>query len=179
MDRKLIEYLPPILQNISEFINITDIQEVKVKEAWDALTAVLNNQFIDTATENGLKMWEKELGIISADSELTEVRKKRIKSRWLNQDAYTFGTLLKKLDILCGKNNYTVSTHFNEYLIQIKTFLEKLGQVTELKNIVNETIPCNIVVVSKNTVTCNPNTTFSFAGVVICSDYVEIKQEVV
>lgn len=179
MDRKLIDYLPPVLRDIAEFKEITRIQQEKIKEAWDALEAVLGNQFIDTATEDGLKMWEKELSIISTNSEPTEVRKKRIKSRWLNQEVYTIGTLREKLDLLCGKNNFTINTHFDEYLIELKVFLEKRGQVAELKNIIDEITPCNMVVISENTVICNPGIDFSITGIVLCTDLIEIKQEAV
>ncbi len=179
MDRKLIDYLPPVLRDIAEFKEITKVQQEKIEEAWDALEVVLGNQFIDTATEDGLKMWEKELGIISTNSEPTEVRKKRIKSRWRSQDIHTLGTLREKLGLLCGKNNFIINTHFDEYLIELNVFLEKRGQVAELKNIVDEMIPCNMVIISENTIICNPGIDFSITGIVLCTDLIEIKQEVV
>lgn len=176
MDRKLIDYLPPVLHDIVEFKEITEVQQSEIKKAWDALEFVLNNQFIDTASAEGIAVWEKELGILSSSAEPFYVRKERIKSRWLNQEAYTLKTLISRLNILCGEDNFTVDTHFDKYLIESNTHLDKLGQVSELKNLFDDVIPCNIVVVSKNTIECKPNNYLGISGVVICTDLAEIRQ---
>ena len=61
LDRKLIDYLPPVLQSVMEFAAITGAQQPEIEAAWDALNLVMDNQFIDTATEAGVTVWEKEL----------------------------------------------------------------------------------------------------------------------
>ena len=49
MDRKLLDYLPPVLQEVLEFQAINGANEPELSMAWDALTLVLANQFLETA----------------------------------------------------------------------------------------------------------------------------------
>lgn len=63
MDRKLLDYLPPVLREVLEFQAINAANEPEISIAWDALALVLANQFLDTATASGVAVWERELNI--------------------------------------------------------------------------------------------------------------------
>ena len=54
MDRKLLDYLPPVLREVLEFQAINAANEPEISIAWDALALVLANQFLDTATASGV-----------------------------------------------------------------------------------------------------------------------------
>lgn len=43
MDRQLINYLPPVLQQVLEFQVINVVNEPEISDAWDALAAVMAN----------------------------------------------------------------------------------------------------------------------------------------
>ena len=88
-DRDLINYLPGALRNVGEFTAITNAVQPAVKEAWESLDRVMNNQFIDSADEDGISVWEKELGIVPLAADTPEDRKQRIKIAWAHSVVYT------------------------------------------------------------------------------------------
>ena len=49
MDRKILDYLPPVLREVMEFQAINEANEPEISLAWDALSLVMANQFLDTA----------------------------------------------------------------------------------------------------------------------------------
>ena len=89
MDRRLLNYLPPVLREVLEIQTINKANEPEIAVAWDALTLVLANQFLDTADENGVSVWERELRIYPKDTDSMEVRKARIKAMWNLELPYT------------------------------------------------------------------------------------------
>lgn len=82
MDRRLLSYLPPVLRDVLEFQTINAANEPEIAVAWDALTLVLANQFLTTADEHGVTVWEQELKIYPKDTDSLDVRKARIKALW-------------------------------------------------------------------------------------------------
>ena len=105
LDRKLIDYLPPVLQRVMEFAAITGAQQPEIDAAWDALNLVMDNQFIDTATEAGVTLWEQELNIVPLASDTLEDRKQRLKTAWIYGVVYTYNWLVNWLKNSCGESN--------------------------------------------------------------------------
>lgn len=105
LDRKLIDYLPPVLQRVMEFAAITGAQQPEIDAAWDALNFVMDNQFIDTATEAGVTLWEQELNIVPLASDTLEDRKQRLKTAWTYGVVYTYNWLVNWLKNSCGESN--------------------------------------------------------------------------
>ena len=105
LDRKLIDYLPPVLQRVMEFAAITGAQQPEIDAAWDALNLVMDNQFIDTATEAGVTLWEQELNIVPLASDTLEDRKQRLKTAWNYGVVYTYNWLVNWLKNSCGESN--------------------------------------------------------------------------
>ena len=83
MDRKLLDYLPPVLREVLEFQAINAANAPEISIAWDALALVLANQFLDTATASGVAVWERELTIRPKDTDTLEVREARIMSLFI------------------------------------------------------------------------------------------------
>ena len=117
MDRKLIDYLPPILQKVMEFMAITDAQQPEIEKAWAALNLIMDNQFIDTATEEGVSVWESELGITPLSTDTLESRKQRIKTFWTYGVVYTYNWLVNWLKTSCGDDNPLPT--MNEYTLRV------------------------------------------------------------
>lgn len=118
MDRRLINYLPPVLREVLEFQEINKVCEAEISIAWDALTMVLANQFIDSAGGPGVSMWEKELGIYPKDTDTMETRKARIKAMWNLELPYTLPWLRNWLTGLCGETGHEVTV--SDYTINIQ-----------------------------------------------------------
>lgn len=140
-DRKLIDYLPPVLQSVMEFTAITDAQQPEIEAAWDALDCVMNNQFIDTATEAGVIMWEKELNIIPLTTDTLDDRKQRIKTAWTYGVVYTYNWLKQWLKIY-GKDNSlpTIDGYVLHAFLSIKT-----DYISTINNI-RRYVPSNIII---------------------------------
>ena len=102
MDRKLINYLPPVLREVAEFRAINSANEPEISAAWDDLDLVMANQFLDDADEHGVAVWEQELRIHPKDTDTTAVRKARIKAMWNRELPYTVPWLKNWLMGLCG-----------------------------------------------------------------------------
>lgn len=118
MDRKLINYLPPVLREVADFKAINEANEPEIKLAWDALERVLNNQFLDSADEAGVAVWERELRIHPKDTDTMELRKARIKAMWNRKTPYTVPWLKEWLAALCGPTGYEVGV--NDYAVHLQ-----------------------------------------------------------
>ena len=109
MDRKLIDYLPPVLQEVEDFKVINAANEPEISLAWDGLDRVMANQFLDTADEAGVVKWEQELKLHPKDTDTMAVRKARIKAMWNRELPYTVPWLKNWLQGLCGPTGFEVA----------------------------------------------------------------------
>lgn len=117
IDRKLIDYLPPVLQSVMEFAAITGAQQPEIEAAWDALNLVMDNQFINTATEAGVTVWEKELNIVPLATDTLEDRKQRLKTAWTYGVVYTYNWLVNWLKTSCGESTHLPT--INDYTLRV------------------------------------------------------------
>lgn len=109
MDRKLINYLPPVLREVADFKAINSANEPEISVAWDDLDQVRANQFLDDADERGVSVWEQELKIRPKDTDTLAVRKARVKAMWNRELPYTVPWLKNWLQGLCGPQGYEVA----------------------------------------------------------------------
>ena len=133
MYRKLIDYLPPVLQQVLEFMAITDAQQPEFEKAWAALKLVMDNQFIDTATEEGVSVWESELGITPLNTDTLEVRKWRIKTFWTYGVVYTFNWLVNWLKTSCGNDNPPPIVNDYTLRVQLPISVDYAGLLKSLR----------------------------------------------
>lgn len=121
MDRKLLDYLPPVLREVMEFTAINEANEPEIALAWDVLSRVLANQFLETADVWGVSVWEKELKIFPKDTDSLELRKARIKAKWNQNTPYTVTWLRNWLTGIFGVN-------VNEVKVEDYTLMIRLNQ---------------------------------------------------
>jgi len=106
VDRKLLDYLPPVLREVMEMQAINEVNEPEIAIAWDAITLVLANQFLETADVRGVSIWEKELKIFPKDTDTLAGRKARIKAMWNLEIPYTIPWLKNWLTGICGPEGH-------------------------------------------------------------------------
>ena len=125
MARKIniLEYLPEYLQKYLQLQLICDAENIIFQEGINEISIINDNQFILTADSQGLKRFEKMLGIVANSAESLENRRTKILLKWNDKIPYTYTNFLNKLDIICGKKNYITKEHFSDYLLEIITFL--------------------------------------------------------
>lgn len=106
MGRKLINYLPEVLRNYREFQKTFEAEESELLKVQEELSKVLDDLFVEDATERGVKRWENILGIVPKPSENLEDRKFKILSKLVKKLPYTRRRLEQLLEVLCGENGY-------------------------------------------------------------------------
>lgn len=138
MDRRLIDYLPPVLREIEEFKAINGAIQPEIEKAWAELGRLINNQFLSTADENGVMRWEKELHVLPKGTDALEARKARIKAMWNRELPYTFKWLKNWLAGLCGSEGHSESV--SDYTIDVQLDYNALPQANELAREILEMI---------------------------------------
>jgi hypothetical protein len=73
-----------------DMVAITDAEQPMAEDAWDALQNVMDNQYLSTADEKGVTVWEDELDITPQATDTLEERKERIKALWIYGILYTY-----------------------------------------------------------------------------------------
>jgi len=160
----LISYLPPFLAEYKQIKAALEAEDPEFVITWDAADRVLRNEFIATADEYGISRFERILRIYPSREDTLESRRTRIQARWISFLPYTEKMLLERLISICGEDNFILTKKYEQYGIKIEVSLEMFGQVEELENTINEMIPCNMVVVTKNKITIENQSPMLIAG---------------
>lgn len=113
--------------------------------------SMVNELFIQTATDMGLKRFEKILGISPGKGDSLESRRSAIMTRWNDITPYTMTALKNKIIAIQGNEEVEIILSTNRpYEIEIITNLEFPGQVNDLAYLIQTMIPCNLVIHSVN-----------------------------
>ncbi len=152
MDRKLIDYLPPVLREVVEFKAINEANEPEIALAWDVVAMVLANQFLETADARGVSVWEKELKIFPKDTDTLELRKARIKALWNLKLPYTMPWLKSWMTGLFGADRHEEWVEDYALNIRLKQDLsaEMSCKTSEFFETLSAIIPENIWMALEN-----------------------------
>lgn len=133
--RRLIDYYPPVIAAIKDMQQIVKGQQPLIDELWDAVSFVTENQFIDTATEEGVKQWENELGIVPSSTETLNQRKKRLKNKWVPDNRFTMIWLYDWLKQVSERNDLRKPT-VKDYILTVTlpAIVDYLSIFADLEN---------------------------------------------
>lgn len=147
MIRQLIEYLPPVIRNVREYKAIMNNgEQVEISALWDAVDAAFNDQFVSSATVNGVERWEKILDIKPRGTDSLNARKFRILSRLNEQLPYTLPVLKNMLQSLCGEEGYSVEVENDLYTLKVKIALVAKSNFDDVAVLLNRVVPANMVI---------------------------------
>lgn len=118
MYKHLIDYYPRALAEVREFQGISEGSEPVIDRAIEAYKKILEDQFLFSADEDAVELWEKELGITPSDSDTLDRRKQRIRSAWVSGTVYTRRWLRRWIDTTCGADN--PDAEIKDYTVSIK-----------------------------------------------------------
>ena len=143
---KLIEFLPPEISNIEDLKEIMDTETIELEIIEKGQKRILNENFIDTATEYGIRHQEK-LFKIRADlsNETLEFRKLRIENRKIDKAPFTYRFLENKLNNLFGEDNYKLEVLNNEYVLKVEINTFDWNMFNEIVDNFRTIIPCNMI----------------------------------
>lgn len=144
-------YLPPFLKDFVEMVEILGAEEPEFQTLVENIDNVMNDNFITTATANGISRFEKLLGIQPSRGASLETRRSAVLTKWWDATPYTIRALKNRIAMLQGNDDVQVTfSEENPYCIQIITRLETAGQVEDLAYILKTMLPANLEVDSAN-----------------------------
>ena len=147
-ERRLLDYLPPVVRQVLDFQQINAATEPEIRLAWQALSRVQGNQFLAEADAAGLGVWEREMGLYPKAGDSLAVRRARILAAWLRKPPYTLRWLRGWLDGICGAEGY--SERLEDYVLNIQLDYDLLPEpdrlVQELLGLLLSVRPANLLV---------------------------------
>ena len=178
MDREieLQKYLPNFLAEFRELNRIMIVENPEFQLTTNEITKIIDNLFISTCNEKGITRFESMMKIIPLETDTLESRRSRILTRWYAALPYSWFYLIRKLNSLCGNENYEIELKNKEYLLNLKTHLDMSGQVEELLYLLNYVLPANLMsnitneIVIKPTNEIKTTVAISFCDVIQISD---------
>ena len=160
----MIKYWIPELRKIPEFRELAKVWEIEFKKLYECTQKTLDDTFIDTASEDGIKRLEKIAGIYPDEGDSLEHRRTRLYSYWIDRKPYTEGELYNRLKALCGSSDFEIKPDYRNFLIQIITHVGDVGVMEEIEYMLDYFIPANLIVELKNILT-RGSTAGIFCGV--------------
>ena len=145
MERRLIEYLPPFVGSYKEMAAIMEAEQSEFETVWTEAEAVLDNQFVMTATEEGLRRWEELYHISPKSTDTTEERKFRILSYINEHPPYTPETLKKTLSLMLGEEGYTLYLDMDRYEVTVRLALGNENNYATVVELLDKILPANMV----------------------------------
>jgi len=85
----LLSYWMPILRNLKDFKEIAKAEEQEIGLLLEAVDRTLNNMFIKTADEYGIKRFEEIMSIYPEEGATLEVRRFNVSIKWSDKLPYT------------------------------------------------------------------------------------------
>lgn len=145
MQRKLIEYLPGVMQQLEEFKVLMAAEQKQIDGLWNIIYKMLDEAFVDTAEDIGLKRWETILKITPLDTDSVEVRRLRIHAKMIEDIPYTWSSFKRMLSSLCGEDGYSIELKNKEYTLVIKVALTTKQMKDEVSKMADRVVPVNMI----------------------------------
>ena len=146
-ERKLINYLPHILRDVREYKAIlNDGEEAEIVSLWTSLDDALKDQFIQDATEYGIKRWERLLGIVPKATSTLDERRFSVLTKVNEQLPFTITSLKEQLKALCGDDNYSVELDSGKYTLKVEIALEVESKYKDVEVLLKRIVPANMII---------------------------------
>lgn len=147
MDRKIIDYLPPVLRDIKEYSLILNTEQFELSDLWTLIEDALNDQFVTSSGYKGVKRWEDILNIQAKATDALDERQFRILARLQEQLPYTVKSLKQQIHTLCNSDDYSVE--FDNFTLTVKIGLINKKNFNEVGEMLKRIVPANMIVEMK------------------------------
>lgn len=134
------------IQKIKEFETLGGIEDGEFIKLNECLENLISDQFIQTATTNGIVRRESILKITPFTDDTLESRRFRVLSKWGNSLPYTYRSMIERLTQLCGESGFSVELNSNEYTLTIRVDLAVKRMEQDVKNLIRQMAPANLIV---------------------------------
>lgn len=174
---RLIDYLPRVMQDFAEIQEIMKVENRETDQIDSNIRRVLDSGFIADCDEWGIQKYEQILGIVPDIGDTLELRKSRVMIHWNAFVPYTYRTLVKKLNAICGVNNYNISGDLENYMLNITTKMDVPGQTKEVEEALAKMLPENIAYSLNNKLLREIHGGVMLTGAVVRKSLVSISSE--
>lgn len=107
MERKLIDYLPPVVRGVAELRGVLAGQQPEFDRAWAEADALMADQFFETMEDRGLRRWERMLKLTPRGTDTLETRRARVQAKFNLLRPYTLPWLLLWLAETFGPEHFS------------------------------------------------------------------------
>ena len=146
MERNLFEYYPEPLREFKEIRVLSDTEQEEVEQLEKAQKALLADQFVTTATENGISRWEAILGTQPRVTASLDERKFAILTRLSQELPYSMGMLRRQMNFLCGEEGYSLELKNQEYLLIVRIALVSRNSYKDVARLLKRIVPANLAI---------------------------------
>ncbi|WP_226000883.1 YmfQ family protein [Paenibacillus sp. BJ-4] len=146
MSKKLMSYLPDYYQEIEEFVQIMDAEDIEFDKLNAAIVDTFSQFHPETATW-GIKYWEKDLKIVSMPSKPIEQRRSVVISK-MRGSGKVSASMIKNVADSYDRGEVDVTVYPSEYYFVIR-FIGTLGippNLQDLKDAIEEIKPAHLEV---------------------------------
>lgn len=141
-----LAYLPPVVSVLREFKALANTVDPELNLLWEEVEKTFNDQFIEDASEDGVKRYEAMLNIVPRATETLEDRKFTILTQFNEQLPYTHKSLLQRLNTLCGEDGYTLEITTLDYTVKVRIELVVKNQYDTVEDLLERLVPLNMII---------------------------------
>lgn len=146
MQSNLKKLFPRIYKNILEIDELVKVGDFQFDEFLKYMDDAHNNQFVMTADERGIEMFEYIYDILANPlSEDLEFRRDRVLLRMRTWPPFSIRWLRGQLDIIIGKDKYRSWLVHDDYALFIEANTEDQDWYHEVRIFVDKIKPANII----------------------------------
>ena len=144
------ELFPSVYDGVLEISVLSETDDVLLDQALAKLERAQLNQFILTADEETISVYEKMFSILAnPTTETLQFRRERILNRMSLQPPFTMRWLQNKLDGIIGVGKWNAYVDYANRTLYIESFVVNQQWFNELRITINRIKPCNLVFVNK------------------------------
>lgn len=144
------ELFPSVYDGVLEISALSETDDVLLDQALAKLERAQLNQFILTADEETISVYEKMFSILAnPTTETLQFRRERILNRMSLQPPFTMRWLQNKLDEIIGVGKWNAYVDYANRTLYIESFVVNQQWFNELRITINRIKPCNLVFVNK------------------------------
>lgn len=143
--KELQERVPPEWRKVREFQEIWKVEDEVIATLRDAVKGRLEQQFVMTATEDGLSRFESSFGILPKATDTLDDRRYRVLTYMMIDTPYTERSILSALEKLCGEGNVSVDVDVESFIVTVRVGLVARESFVDTERMLQKVIPCNMI----------------------------------
>ena len=140
---RLKKYVPEFVSNIKEFQELDKAMSLEVDKLRNKLEQLQENQFIETANEEGLRKYEQLLGLNTTND--VELRRFNILNKYNSTIPFSMMWLRNMLNTTVGRGDFLMELDNAKYILTIGVVKNKEHLIDTLKKDLRKKIPANMV----------------------------------